>query len=199
MCGGLLELDYALHRSYRLRVFCRYILRRSDSACIVAGRAALAGRPHTDGGPGLEAAALSMTSLNIDFVAATMRVFLERCGERLIYNDPSNGEVLSIEPGPAAALDGLLPSILLAGESIWRELTGKGFELELTRDAEALLGHRLRAIGGPNFSIVMLCSIEALQQVTRSEGIVVNGFNALSASAAQRGRDRGKSVEGAVA
>jgi hypothetical protein len=165
----------------------------------MASRAPVAGRSHAHSGPGMEAAALSMTGLNVEFVAATMRVFLERCGERLIYNDPSNGEVLAIDPGPAAALDGLLPSILLAGESIWRELTGKGFELELTRDAGALLGHRLRAIGGPNFSIVMLSSIEALQQVTRTDGIMVNGFNALSASAAQRGRDRGESVEGAVA
>lgn len=131
-----------------------------------------------------------MKSVNIYSVAKSMRVLIERTGESLIYNDPANGETLRIGAGAAGAADGLLPAIVVAGESVWRDLTGKGFELDLVRDPTALLGYRLHGIGGANFSIVMLASIEALHQATRPDGIVVNEFNALWASATQRGLER---------
>ncbi len=127
-----------------------------------------------------------MKSVNVDLVSATMRVFLERTGEKLIYNDPANGETLTIGAAAGAATDGLLPAIVVAGESVWRDLTGKGFELDLARDPSALLGYQLRGIGGATFSIVMLASMEALYQVWRAEGIKVNDFNALWAAAKQR-------------
>ena len=131
-----------------------------------------------------------MKSVNVNTVAATMRVFIDRTGEAVIYNDPANEETLHIGAGAAGATDGLLPAIVVAGESVWRDLTGKGFELDLVRDPTALLGYRLRGIGGANFSIVMLASIEALHQARRPEGIVVNEFTALWASATQRGLER---------
>jgi hypothetical protein len=135
-----------------------------------------------------------MKSVNVNTVAATMRVFIDRTGEAVIYNDPANGESLHIGAGAAGATDGLLPAIVVAGESVWRDLTGKGFELDLVRDPSALLGYRLRGIGGANFSIVMLASIEALHQARRPEGIVVNEFNALWAGAAHRELERADST-----
>jgi hypothetical protein len=131
-----------------------------------------------------------MKDINVDTVAATMRVFLERTATPLLYNDPANGERLRIEPGAAAATDGLLPAIIVAGESVWRDLTGKGFEIDLARDPSALLGYQLRGIGGANFSIVMLASVEALHQVRHPEGVIVNDFNALWAAATENGQDR---------
>jgi hypothetical protein len=119
-----------------------------------------------------------------------MRVFLERMGAPLVYNDPANGERLRIEAGAAAARDGLLPAIVVAGESVWRDLTGGGFELDLARDPSALLGFQLRAIGGANFSIVMLASIEALHHVRQPGGVMINDFNALSAVATMRDHAR---------
>jgi len=129
-----------------------------------------------------------MKPVNVEFVSATMRVFLERMGAPLVYNDPANGERLRIEAGAAAARDGLLPAIVVAGESVWRDLTGKGFELDLSRDPSALLGFQLRAIGGANFSIVMLASIEALHQVRQPGGVIINDFNGLWAAATKRGQ-----------
>jgi hypothetical protein len=131
-----------------------------------------------------------MKGINIDTVAAAMRVFLERSGETLVYNDPANGERLRIEAGAAAATDGLLPAIVVAGESVWRDLTGKGFELDLARDPSALLGFQLRGIRGATFSIVMLASVEALHQVRHPEGVIVNDFNALWAAATENGQER---------
>ena len=107
-----------------------------------------------------------------------------------MYNDPANGQTILISAGAGAAADGLLPAILVAGESLWRDLTGKGFALDLAREADALLGYRLRGIGSANFSIVMLASIEALYQVRHRDGVVVNEFNALWASAASRTHER---------
>jgi hypothetical protein len=133
-----------------------------------------------------------MKGVNVDTVAATMRVFLERSGAPLVYNDPANGERLRIEAGAAAATDGLLPAIVIAGESVWRDLTGKGFELDLARDPSALLGFKLRGISGANFSIVMLTSIEALHQVRHPEGVIVNDFNVLWAAATENAQDRAK-------
>ena len=131
-----------------------------------------------------------MKPVNVEFVSATMRVFLERIGAPLVYNDPANGERLRIEAGAAAARDGLLPAIVVAGESVWRDLTGKGFELDLARDPSALLGFQLLAIGGANFSIVMLASIEALHHVRQPGGVMINDFNALSAVATMRDYSR---------
>jgi hypothetical protein len=131
-----------------------------------------------------------MKGVNVDTVAATMRVFLERTGGPLVYNDPANGERLRIEAGAAAATDGLLPAIVVAGESVWRDLTCKGFELDLARDPSALLGFKLRGIGGANFSVVMLASVEALHQVRHPEGVIVNDFNALWAAATENGQER---------
>lgn len=133
-----------------------------------------------------------MKGANVDTVAATMRIFLERTGVPLLYNDPANGERLRIEPGITAATDGLLPAIVVAGESVWRDLTGKGFELDLARDPSALLGLRLREIGGANFSIVMLASVEALHQVRQPEGMIVNDFNVLWAAATENARERAR-------
>jgi hypothetical protein len=135
-----------------------------------------------------------MKSINVDMVAATMRVFLERRGAPLLYNDPANGERMRIEPGAASATDGLLPAIVVAAESLWRDVSGKGFELDLARDPAALLGYQLRAIGGGSFSIVMLASIEALHQVWRPEGWIVNDFNMLWAAATANGQDRANAV-----
>jgi hypothetical protein len=134
-----------------------------------------------------------MKGINVDTVAATMRVILERTGGPLLYKDPANGETLRIGPGAAAAKDGLLPAIIVAGESVWRDLTGKGFELDLARDPAALLGYQLQGIGGANFSIVMLASVEALHQVRRPEGMIVNDFNVLWAAATENGQDLTKS------
>jgi hypothetical protein len=131
-----------------------------------------------------------MKTVNVGFVEAAMRDLLERNGEPLIYHDPANGQRLRIDPGVAGAADGLLPAILVAGESVWRDLTGKGFELDLAREPSALLGYRVCGIGGPSVSIVMLAAIEALAQVTGPDGMIVNEFNALWVSSIRQNQRR---------
>ena len=73
----------------------------------------------------------------------------------------------------AAAEDGLLPVFLVAGEAIWRDVTGRGFELKLKRDLGALLSWRIEAIEAETFSCVLLTVMEAIAQVAGPEGVMV--------------------------
>ena len=95
-------------------------------------------------------------------------------------------------PGPAgesastASASGLLPALVVAGEAVWREVTGKGFELDIVRDPQALLGYRLRGIGAGNFATVMLATMEAAEQAAQPGAIVVNDLNAVWEAATAR-------------
>jgi hypothetical protein len=127
-----------------------------------------------------------MSAVNLDFVGRTMAVLLERTGRPVVYDDPTNGQRLSIGAREASAADGFLPTFLVAGEAIWREATGKGFELDIARDASALLGYRVREIGGGTFASVMLASMEAMHQVASPEAIMVSDFNTVWRAALSR-------------
>jgi hypothetical protein len=73
----------------------------------------------------------------------------------------------------AAAEDGLLPLFLVAGEAIWRDVTGRGFELGLKRDLGALMSWRIEAIRAEGFSPVILSVMEAIAAVTGAHGVMV--------------------------
>ena len=73
----------------------------------------------------------------------------------------------------AAAEDGLLPVFLVAGEAIWRDVTGRGFELALERDLGALMSWRIAAIRAETFSAVLLSMMEAIAEVARPDGVMV--------------------------
>src|SRR5271154_6763337 len=62
---------------------------------------------------------------------------------------------------------------LLAGEAIWRDVTGRGFELKLKRDLGALLSWRIEAIEAETFSCVLLSVMEAIVQVAGPKGVMV--------------------------
>jgi hypothetical protein len=62
---------------------------------------------------------------------------------------------------------------LVAGEAIWRDATGRGFELKLKRDLGALMSWRIEAIRAEGFSAVLLSVMEAIAMVTRPDGVMV--------------------------
>jgi hypothetical protein len=127
-----------------------------------------------------------VSAVNLDAVGRTMQVLLRRIGRALVYNDPADGSRHVIEPETVAAPDGFLPVVLVAGEAVWREATGKGFALDIPRDSQALLGYRLRRIGAGTFATVMLASLEAIHQVARNDTIVINDLHALWSAATER-------------
>ena len=129
-----------------------------------------------------------MSGVNLGAVERTMQVIAERSLLPFTYHDPANGQMLLVSPETLASRTGYLPAIVSAGEAIWREATGKGFELQIGRDHDALLGYRLWSIDAGSFSTVMLSALEALHQATRSGAIVVSELNAVWAAANERAR-----------
>jgi hypothetical protein len=129
-----------------------------------------------------------VSAVNLNAVERTMRVIAERSLLPFTYHDPADGQVLPVSPEALASRTGYLPAIVSAGEAIWREATGKGFELQIAPDRDALLGYRLWSIDAGSFSTVMLSALEALHQVARSDAIAVDELNAVWMAATERAR-----------
>ena len=109
-----------------------------------------------------------MSDVDLDMVERTMRVLADRLPQ-LVYHDPADGQRHPISPQALSSRNGYLPVVINAGEAVWREATGKGFELDIARDPDALLGYQLLGIRAGTFSTVMLASMEALHQVTQGD------------------------------
>ncbi len=127
-----------------------------------------------------------MSGVDLAAVERTMRVLAERSPTPFIYQDPSNGQRLALSPAVLSSPTGFLPAIVNAGEAVWREATGKGFELDVTHDPDSLLGYRLRGIRAGSFATVMLSSMEAMHQVTGPQAAVLSELNALWAASVER-------------
>jgi hypothetical protein len=127
-------------------------------------------------------------SVNVEAVARTLRVLLLQSGCPVMIDDDATGERHSVDLESATSPMGLLPVFVTAGEAVWREATGKGFGLDVARDAEAFLGFRLRGIGAGSFSTVMLATFHATAQITADNMIVINDFNHWWEGASERVR-----------
>ena len=127
-----------------------------------------------------------MSGVDLGTVERTMRVLVDRMPQQLVYHDPADGQRHAISAQALSSRNGYLPAVVNAGEAVWREATGMGFELDIARDPDALLGYQLRGIRSGTFSIVMLASLEALHQVTRGDAVLVNELNAVWAAATAR-------------
>ena len=127
-----------------------------------------------------------MSAVDIGTVSRVMETLLETEGMPVLYHDQATGADLAITPMAASSPSGLLPALIVAGEAVWREATGKGFALDIVRDPEALLGYRLRAIGAGSLTTVMLAAMEATAQVTGSGVVVASDLNAVWSAATDR-------------
>jgi hypothetical protein len=111
-------------------------------------------------------------SVDLRQVSGVMEYLVKEAGRPVVMRD-ENGGVLEVPPDIVAAADGLLPVFLVAGEAVWREISGGGFALAVERDDGALTGYRVSGIGEGPFTLVMLSMMEAVAQAERAEGIVV--------------------------
>ena len=130
--------------------------------------------------------ARSLEPVNLGAVETALEALIRRDGKPVILDDKVTGKQLNIPPDSAAARDGLLPVFLVAGEAVWREVTGKGFGLELRPDPGALLGYRVDRIGSGSYSTVMLATLEAASQAATPEAILVNRLQSVWAGSTAR-------------
>ena len=125
-------------------------------------------------------------SVAVETVERTMRALAEQSSRAFAYRDPTTGDRHIISPDALSSETGYLPAIVSAGEAVWREATGKGFDLDIARDPDALLGYRLRGIGDGPFSAIMLASMEALAQVSDARLVHVSDLAAVADAALAR-------------
>ena len=114
-----------------------------------------------------------MKTLDPAYVSSVLRALLIEAGRDILVEDGPRRDLIRIPFDAAAAVDGLLPIFLVAGEAIWRDVTGRGFELTLERDLGALMSWRVDAIRAEAFSAVLLSVMEAIATVAGREGVMV--------------------------
>jgi hypothetical protein len=114
-----------------------------------------------------------LRTLDPSFVSRVVRALLIEANREILVEDGPRRDLVSIPFDAAAAEDGLLPMFLIAGEAIWRDMTGRGFELELKRDLGALMSWRIEAIRAEGFTCVLLSIMEALAMVAGPRGVMV--------------------------
>ena len=114
-----------------------------------------------------------LKTLDPAHVSRVLRALLVEADREILVEDGPRRDLVSIPFDAAAAEDGLLPVFLVAGEAIWRDVTGRGFELKLKRDLGALLSWRVEAIEAETFSCALLSVMEAIAQVAVPEGVMV--------------------------
>lgn len=125
-------------------------------------------------------------TVSVETVERTIKAIAEQSSKPFAYSDPTTGDRHILTPDVLASGSGYLPAIVSAGEAVWREATGRGFNLDITPDSNALLGYRLRGIGGGPFSAVMLASVEALAQVSDTRLVHVSDLTAVANAALAR-------------
>ena len=115
----------------------------------------------------------SLKTLDPGYVSRVLRALLIEANREILVEDGPRRDLISIPFDAATAEDGLLPVFLVAAEAIWRDVTGRGFELALKRDLGALMSWRIEAIRAEAFSCVLLSVMEAIAMVARPHGVMV--------------------------
>jgi hypothetical protein len=128
--------------------------------------------------------------LDVSRVSRVLRELLIEADRDILVEDGPRKDLVKIPFDAAAAADGLLPVFLVAAGAIWRDATGRGFELTLERDLGALLSWRIEGIRAEAFSCVLLSMMEAIASVARADGVRVldlaRGFDEAMARAEAR-------------
>ena len=115
-----------------------------------------------------------MSGADILVVGHALQAVLMDAGTPLLLHDRVTRETLPLLPELAGDPAALLPVLLVAGDAVWREATGKSFLLDIRRDASALLGYRACGIGAGTFATVMLSTMEAIEQARQPDQLLVN-------------------------
>jgi hypothetical protein len=114
-----------------------------------------------------------LKTLDVPQVSRVLRALLVEADRDILVEDPPRRDLVKVPFDAAAAEDGLLPIFLVAAEAIWRDVTGRGFELTLKRDLGALMSWRIEEIRAEAFSSVLLSVMEAIASVAQADRVRV--------------------------
>ena len=82
----------------------------------------------------------------------------------------------------------MLPLFLAAGDTVWRDTTGRRLGIEQVDDPHSLLGVRTESIGAGPVTPVLLSVMEAIAQAERPDMLLVNDMSRNWATANDRMR-----------
>ena len=120
-------------------------------------------------------------------VSAVLQVLLQG-GKPVFAATPATGELAPVSPHLAAAPHGFLPLLLAAGDTVWRETTGRSLGVELRRDPDTVLGFRAERIAPGPATPVLLSVMEAIAQAEGPEMLVLDDLKAGWTAAQERMR-----------
>jgi hypothetical protein len=131
-----------------------------------------------------------MTERPIDLgrVSAVLETLLRDSGKPVCITDLTTGEVQPVSPELAASPAGLLPLFLAAGDTVWRDTTGRRLGIKQVDDPQSLLGVRTESIGAGPVTPVLLSVMEAIAQAERPDMLLVNDMSRNWATASDRMR-----------
>lgn len=128
-----------------------------------------------------------MSGADMGRVSAVLQVLLQG-GKPVFAATPATGELAPVSPHLAAAPHGFLPLLLAAGDTVWRETTGRSLGVELRRDPDTVLGFRAERIAPGPATPVLLSVMEAIAQAEGPEMLVLDDLKAGWTAAQERMR-----------
>ena len=116
---------------------------------------------------------MTETPIGVDKVAAVLRVLIEQ-GKPVFIRDLTTGTEQPVSAELAASPAGLMPLFLAAGDTVWREATGRRLGIEQVDDPSSLLGMRTVRIAPGPAAPVLLSVMEAISQAEGPEKLLAN-------------------------
>jgi len=131
---------------------------------------------------------MSTRPIDLGRISAVLETLLRDSGKPVCITDLTSGEIRPVTLELAAAPHGLLPLFLAAGDTVWREATGRRLNITQVDDPQSLLGVRTESIGAGPVTPVLLSVMEAIAQAERPDMLLVNDMSRNWAIATDRMR-----------
>ena len=120
---------------------------------------------------------MSERPIDLGRVSAVLETLLRDSGKPVCITDLPSGDIQPVSPELAASPAGLLPLFLAAGDTVWREATGRHLGIKQVDDPQSLLGVRTESIGAGPVTPVLLSVMEAIAQAEGPHMLLVNDMN----------------------
>lgn len=120
--------------------------------------------------------AAGMRPIDVRWVSAVM-TRLVAAGKPVMVLDQTEGRPVPVTPELVGASHGFLPLLLAVGDTVWREVTGRGLGLDLRRDPSTLLGFRVAGIAPGPVAPVLLSTMQAMAQAERPDMLLINDLH----------------------
>ena len=120
---------------------------------------------------------MSERPIDLGRVSGVLETLLRDSGKPVCITDLTSGEVQPVSPELAVAPHGLLPLFLAAGDTVWRQATGRRLGITQVDDPHSLLGVRTESIGAGPVTPVLLSVMEAIAQAERPDMLLVNDMS----------------------